>query len=103
MVTIDRDAFFDHAVDVPPEFAPREGIDARSGLVEKQHGRLVHHGAGQRQTLFEAQRQFAGIVLEVRRQLEGLDHRARGVVTSLPRQSVHAGEEFQVLATLRSA
>ena len=43
-----------------PEFAARDGIDARGGLVEQQHARLRHQRAGQRQLLFHAAAQTRG-------------------------------------------
>ena len=41
-------------VDQAPECAARDGVDAGSGLVEKQNRRIVQDGAAQRQALFPA-------------------------------------------------
>ena len=57
-----RDAVLDQGVDVRPELAARQRIDAGGRLVEKQHRRLVHHRAGQGQPLLEPQRQLAGVL-----------------------------------------
>src|SRR2546430_6868942 len=57
-------------VDVVPELAPHERIDAAGGLIEKQHRRGVQRGAGERQALLEAQRQQRGIRVQERRELE---------------------------------
>src|SRR5450755_1686279 len=45
---------FGKLVDQVPKTAARDGIDARSGLVQKQNTRGVHDGAAQRQPLFPA-------------------------------------------------
>ena len=63
-----RDAPLDHGVDVRPELAARQRVDARGRLVEKQHRRVVHDRAGQGQPLLEAQRQLAGVDVEIRLQ-----------------------------------
>ena len=94
----DGHAFFDEAVDVRPEFAPRQRVDAGGGLVQEQHRRLVHDRAGQRQPLLEAQRQlvrrwFRRIGLQARR----LDHLVAGILPPVALQPVDAGEKFQVL------
>ena len=47
-----------------------ERIDARGRLVEEQHRRVVHDRAGQGQPLLEAQRQLAGVAVEVRAEAE---------------------------------
>ena len=85
-------------VDEPPELAPRQRIDARGRLVEEQHRRVVHDGAGERQPLLEAERQLPGGGGEVRPQVEGGGHALDRLAAPCPRQSVGAGEELQVLA-----
>src|SRR2546430_3386710 len=42
-------------VDVVPELAPHERIDAAGGLIEKQHRRGVQRGAGERQALLRSE------------------------------------------------
>src|SRR2546430_10834303 len=63
-------------VDVVPELAPHERIDAAGGLIEKQHRRGVQRGAGERQALLEAQRQQRGVRVQERRELEHLDRKS---------------------------
>ena len=51
----DRDAALDHGIDVRPELAASEGIDAGGGLVKEEDGRVVHDRAGECQPLLEAE------------------------------------------------
>src|SRR3546814_10584092 len=73
----DGHAAFDEAVDVGPELAPGDRVDARCRLVEEQHRRLVHHRAGKRQPLLIAERQGAAvdreIALEMKNRRDALD------------------------------
>ena len=42
---------------------------------------LVHHRAGQRQPLLEAERQVAGVDVEVRAEVESVDHPRRSLAS----------------------
>ena len=53
-------AGFGKLIDQVPEAAARDGIDARSGLVQKQDARGMHDGAAQRQALLPAAGQQLG-------------------------------------------
>jgi hypothetical protein len=94
----DRDPFFHDAVDMVPEFAAGQGIHARGRFVEKKDVRLVHGGAGQCEALFVAEGQVVRRDAEELLQVKGFDHRIHGLPLPGPRQSVHAGEEFEILA-----
>ena len=71
-----RDPALDQGIDVRPELAAGQRVDAGGRLVEKQHVRLVHDRAGQREPLLEPQWQRAGVVVEIRLKAERLDHAA---------------------------
>jgi hypothetical protein len=43
-----RHSVLDQPIDVGPELAPDNWGDTRSRLVEKQYGRLMHDGTGER-------------------------------------------------------
>ncbi len=62
----------DKAIDMRPEFPPHDRIDARGRFVEEQDRRLMQHRAGQGEALLEAERQRAGIALQMRAKLENL-------------------------------
>jgi len=53
-----------------PELVPRDRVDARGGLVEDQHLRLVDHRHGQGEPLSDAERQHVGEVVEMRAEAE---------------------------------
>ena len=91
------DAVLDDGVDVRPEFAPGQRIDAGGGLVEKKHLRVVHDGAGQGQPLLVAERQLAGTAVEIGAEVERLGHARGGLAAAFPLQAVDAGEEIEVL------
>ena len=85
-------------MDVRPEFAPGERVDPRGGLVEEKHGRPVHQGAGQGQTLLETERQFVGRAFEITLELEGFDHLGDAATFELAAQAINPGRKFEVLA-----
>jgi len=70
-----RHAARSQRTDVMPELASHERIHAAGRLIEKQHRWRMQRGAGERETLLEAERQQRGVALEMGRQLEHLDHR----------------------------
>ena len=49
-----------------PEFAPRDRIDARGRLIEKENGRLVHERAGHGEALPPAAGEQRGAAVEIR-------------------------------------
>ena len=67
-------ALLDEAVDVRPELAPRDRVDAGGRLVEEEGFGLMQHGAGEREALLEAERQILGIESGVRSEVEYLGH-----------------------------
>ena len=87
----------DHGVDVRPELAPRQRIDARGRLVQEHHRRLVHDGAGQGQPLLETGRHLAGVAIQIRRQAKRVDHALRDLSPPGARQAVDAREKVEVL------
>ena len=97
------DALLDQAVDVRPELAPRDRIDAGGRLVEEQHGGLVHHGAGQRQALLEARAAVARPASTRSRPrsntstIRAMRSRLCGAL-----EPIDAGEEVEVLLAVRS-
>jgi hypothetical protein len=93
----------DHGVDVLPEPPPGQRVDARGRLVEEQHGRVVHHGAGERQALLEAQRQVARSAVEMRRELEAGDGAGEHPLPLRAREAIDAAEEVEVLADAQIA
>ena len=93
----DGDALADEAVDMRPEFAPGDRIDARGRLVEEQGVGLVHHRAGEREALLEAERQVLGVGVQIVLEVERLDHRRDLVALARAAEPIDAGEEFQIL------
>ena len=90
------DPLFDEAVDVRPELAAGDRVDARGGLVEKERLGLVHHRAREGEPLLEARAAApstpcrrcspspkTSIICSICRRLRA------------PGQSVHAGEEVE--------
>ena len=93
----DRRAAVGEGVDQFPEAAARHRVHARRGLVEKEDGRLVQHGAAERQALLPSER-------KLRRHLAPVfgesGHAQHPVATRFEPGSgdvVEAGEEGDVL------
>ena len=94
----DGDAARHHRVDEAPELAAGQRVDAGGRFVEKQHRRLVHDRAGQGEPLLEAERQRAGVDVEARPEVEGVDHAGDGLAAPGAGEAVGAGEELEILA-----
>src|SRR6185437_14144215 len=93
----DGDALLDQAVDMRPELAPGDRIDARGRLVEKERLGLVHHRAGQSEPLLEAQSEVARAVRHFAAEIENLGHQRNLAALPRTRQAIDAGEEIEIL------
>lgn len=91
------DALLDQPVDMGPEFAPGDRIDARGRFVEEQGARFVHDGAGERQALLQAERQILGGLAGMAAEIEDIGHQLDAFAPALPAKAIDAGEEFEVL------
>ena len=58
----------------------------------------MHHRAGERQPLLEAQRQGACVDIEMGAEGEVLNHTFQGVAALATAEPVDTGEEFQILS-----
>src|SRR5262249_27646739 len=94
----DRSAGVGEAVDHPPEGAPRERIDAGGGLVQEQHGGLVHDRRAERDTLLPSSGQASRDL--VFSSLEARERQDPGnlLLALAVGNPVDAGEELEVLA-----
>ena len=93
----DGRALVGEAPDQPPEVSPRDGVDARRGLVEEDEARRMDEGAGEGEALAVAAGQRARELALAPREVGELDHprHAGGPLGS--RHLVDAGVEGQVL------
>jgi len=57
-----------------PELAPRDGVDAGSGLIEEKEFRLVQHGAAECEALFPAAGELRGQAIQIGLEAVQLDN-----------------------------
>ncbi len=65
------------AADLEAHLLAQIGVEVGQGLVEQEHARLDHHGAGERHALLLAARQLGGIALGERAEAHRLQYRRR--------------------------
>jgi hypothetical protein len=92
-----RDVLRGEGVDLPPELAAGQRVDAGGGLVQKQHFGVVHEGAGHGQALLVPE----GEVLTAHFVPFGQSELPGGPIDALPpalpAEAVRAAEEPQIL------
>ena len=93
----DRRPFLREIVDQIPESTPRHRIHARGRLVQEEDRRPVDHGAAQRQTLLEAEREVRRQAPDLLAKPGHLEDPALALFEAAPADAVQPGEEIDVL------
>src|SRR5258708_16404546 len=93
-----RDAMSGELEKKIPELAPRDRIDAGSGLVEKEECGLVQHGAAESQALLPASRKLRRQTIEVGREAVELDDFVDAALQPSAFEAVDAAGELHVFA-----